>query len=220
MPSILELSFQGTHAPRVQKWIMTRLLKRPVFLLTGIVPLLVLGFISYRQVGSGFMPVMDEGGFILDYRTPPGTALSETDRLLRQVEDIITATPEVLTYSRRTGTQLGGGLTEANEGDFFIRLKPLPRRPIEDVMDDIRKKVEREVPGIDIELAQLMEDLIGDLTAVPQPIRDQTVLRQPIPACRRGPASGRCHRWNTRRGGCTQRHRSCGGRAGHPDGPN
>ncbi len=155
---------------RAYEWIMERLLKRPILLLAGIVPLLALGFIAYHQVGSGFMPVMDEGGFILDYRTPPGTALSETDRLLRQVEAIIRATPEVLTYSRRTGTQLGGGLTEANEGDFFIRLKPLPRRPIEEVMDDIRAKVERDVPGIDIELAQLMEDLIGDLTAVPQPI--------------------------------------------------
>jgi CzcA family heavy metal efflux pump len=157
-----------TH--RLYEWIMERLLKRPVLLLSGIIPLLVLGFIAYRQVGSGFMPVMDEGGFILDYRTPPGTALSETDRLLRQVEAIIKATPDVLTYSRRTGTQLGGGLTEANEGDFFIRLKPLPRRPIEEVMDEVRTKVEHNVPGIDIELAQLMEDLIGDLTAVPQPI--------------------------------------------------
>jgi CzcA family heavy metal efflux pump len=155
---------------RAYERIMERLLKRPVLLLTGIVPLLLLGYLGYRQVGSGFMPVMDEGGFILDYRTPPGTALSETDRLLRQVEAIIRATPEVLTYSRRTGAQLGGGLTEANEGDFFIRLKPPPRRPIEAVMDEIRAKVERNVPGIDIELAQLMEDLIGDLTSVPQPI--------------------------------------------------
>ncbi|WP_298439812.1 efflux RND transporter permease subunit, partial [Geobacter sp.] len=134
------------------------------------VPLLILGYVGYRQVGSGFMPVMDEGGFILDYRTPPGTALSETDRLLRQVEAIIKATPDVATYSRRTGTQLGGGLTEANTGDFFIRLKPQPRRPIDEVMDEIRGKVEQQVPGLRIELAQLMEDLIGDLTAVPQPI--------------------------------------------------
>ena len=74
------------------------------------------------------------------------------------------------TYSRRTGAQLGGGLTEANEGDFFVRLKPLPRRPVEAVMDDVRQKVEAQVPGLNIEMAQLMEDLIGDLTAVPQPI--------------------------------------------------
>jgi multidrug efflux pump subunit AcrB len=113
---------------------------------------------------------MDEGGFVLDYLAPPGTSLSETDRLLRQVEAILRKTPEVATYSRRTGAQLGGGITEANEGDFFVRLKPLPRRPIEAVMDEVRQKVLQQVPGLDIDMAQLMEDLIGDLTAVPQPI--------------------------------------------------
>ena len=86
------------------------------------------------------------------------------------MEAILRTTPEVATYSRRTGLQLGGGITEANEGDFFVRLKPLPRRPIEEVMDDVRQQVLQQVPGLDIEMAQLMEDLIGDLTAVPQPI--------------------------------------------------
>ena len=101
---------------------------------------------------------------------PAGTSLTETDRLLRQVEKILEKTPEVSTYSRRTGLQLGGGITEANEGDFFVRLKSLPRRPIEAVMDDVRDRVETSVPGLEIEMAQLMEDIIGDLTAVPQPI--------------------------------------------------
>jgi CzcA family heavy metal efflux pump len=150
--------------------LMRRVLARPALLLLGLVPLLGAGYVAYRQVGSGFMPTMDEGGFILDYRTAPGTSLTETDRLLRQVEAILKATPEVQTYSRRTGTQLGGGLTEANEGDFFVRLKPPPRRPIEEVMDDVRARVEQQVPGVDVELAQLMEDVIGDLTSVPQPI--------------------------------------------------
>ena len=162
---------------RLTEWVharyealMRRVLARPWLALVGVVPLLLVGFLAYRHVGSGFMPAMDEGGFVLDYRTPPGTSLTETNRLLQQVEAIIRADPAVDTYSRRTGTQLGGGVTEANEGDFFIRLKPLPRPPIDEVMNRIRTKVEREVPGIQIELAQLMEDLIGDLTAVPQPI--------------------------------------------------
>lgn len=159
-----------TRVHHLYERLMPPLFRKPRLILFGILPLLALGYIAYRQVGSGFMPAMDEGGFILDYRTPPGTALSETDRLLRQVETIIKSTPEVATYSRRTGTQLGGGLTEANTGDFFIRLKPQPRRPIDAVMDEIRGKVEEQVPGLKIELAQLMEDLIGDLTAVPQPI--------------------------------------------------
>ena len=130
----------------------------------------VLGYAAWSHVPSGFMPHMDEGGFILDYKAQPGAALSDTDRLLRQVETIITATPGVASYSRRTGLQLGGGLTEADEGDYFIRLKGGSRRSIDAVMAEIRQKVDAEVPGLQIETAQLMEDLIGDLTAVPQPI--------------------------------------------------
>ena len=165
------------HGGRIAHWFITRyealmrgVLARPIWLLAGVIPLLAAGFLAYQATGSGFMPAMDEGGFILDYRSQPGTSLTETDRLLRQVETIIKANPNVATYSRRTGAQLGGGVTEAYEGDFFIRLKPFPREPIEHVMDQVRTQVEKSVPGLDIELAQLMEDMIGDLTAVPQPI--------------------------------------------------
>ena len=150
--------------------LLTALLARPAWLLLGVVPLLALGWVAYRHTGSGFMPAMDEGGFVLDYRAPPGTSLTETDRRLRQLEKILQSIPEVSSYSRRTGIQLGGGLTEANEGDYFVRLKPPPRRTIDEVMDEVREKVQQRVPGVTIELAQLMEDLIGDLTAVPQPI--------------------------------------------------
>jgi multidrug efflux pump subunit AcrB len=149
---------------------MQRLLRQPRFVIVFLVPLLLFGFLAFKNVGSGFMPVMDEGGFILDYISPPGTSLAEADRLLRQVESVLQETPEVQTYSRRTGLQLGGGVTEANIGDFFVRLKPFPRRGIEEVMNDVREEIEKHIPGLQVELLQLMEDLIGDLTSVPQPI--------------------------------------------------
>jgi multidrug efflux pump subunit AcrB len=152
------------------QWMMRRMLPRPWIVLIVLIPVLIGGYLAFVNLGTGFMPHMDEGGFILDYVAPAGTSLPETDRLLRQVEQILRATPELQTYSRRTGTQLGGGLTEANTGDFFVRLKPLPRRPIDDVMEDIRQQIAKTVPGLDVELRQLMEDLIGDLTAVPEPV--------------------------------------------------
>jgi CzcA family heavy metal efflux pump len=155
---------------RVYEAIMQRILARPLLVVLLVLPLLGAGYAAFKHIGSGFMPAMDEGGFILDYRAEPGTSLTETDRLLQQVEAIIKANPYVDTYSRRTGTQLGGGLTEAYEGDFFVRLIAGKRPPIETIMDDIRSRVEQNVPGLDIELAQLMEDVIGDLTSVPQPI--------------------------------------------------
>ncbi|MDC8446910.1 MAG: efflux RND transporter permease subunit [Nitrospira sp.] len=150
--------------------LMTRVLRAPWFMAVVLVPFLALGWVGYHQIGSGFMPVMDEGGFVLDYLAPPGTSISETDRLVRQLEVILRDTPEVQTYSRRTGLRLSGGLTEANNGDLFVRLGPLPRRPIHDVMDEVRQRIEHQIPGLQIEMAQLMEDLIGDLTAVPEPI--------------------------------------------------
>ena len=146
------------------------LLRRPALLLLGVLPLLLAGVLAYRQVGSGFMPKMDEGGFTLDYRSEPGTSLVETNRLLQQVEQIIQSNPYVSTYSRRTGLQLGGGLTEANTGDIFVRLKHGPRPPTDSVMERIREQVAAQVPGLDVEVTQLMEDMIGDLTEVPQPI--------------------------------------------------
>lgn len=164
---------KGPFTRRVEEFyarLMRRVLGRPVLALLFVVPLLLLGAVGFHSAKSGFMPVMDEGGFILDYVSPPGTSLSETDRLLRKVETVLRETPEVQTYSRRTGLQLGGGITEANTGDFFVRLKPRPRRDIDEVMDEVRTKVETTVPGLQIEVLQLMEDLIGDLTSVPQPV--------------------------------------------------
>ena len=143
------------------------------WLIAPIVALLMLaaGAASYLHLETGFMPVIDEGGFVLDYTAPPGTSLAESDRLLRQVETIIKTIADVDNFSRRTGLQLGAaGVTEADEGDFFVHLKPAPRRPIDEVMADVRTRIEAEIPGLQIETLQLMEDLIGDLTAVPQPI--------------------------------------------------
>jgi multidrug efflux pump subunit AcrB len=156
---------QAAHA-----WLLERLLRRPAFVLAGVVPLLLVSYVAYRHIGSGFLPAMDEGGFVLDYRAPSSTSLSETDRRLRELEKILAQTPEVLSYSRRTGLVLSGSVTEANEGDYFVRLKPLPRRPLAAVMDEVRERAATQVPGLELEFAQLMEDLIGDLTAVPQPI--------------------------------------------------
>lgn len=148
-----------------------RAFRLPVLFAAIVAALLaVSGYVAWRNVPSGFMPKMDEGGFVLDYKAQSGASLEDTDALLRRVETIISATPEVASYSRRTGVQLGGGLTEADEGDYFIRLKGGSRRGIEAVMTGMREKIAAEVPGLEVELIQLMEDLIGDLTAVPQPI--------------------------------------------------
>jgi CzcA family heavy metal efflux pump len=160
-----------THAfQQGYRRLMKTIMAHPWLLAAGVLPLLIGGTFAYSRVGSGFLPKMDESGFVLDYLTPPGTSLAETDRLLGQVDAILKTVPEIATYSRRTGTQLGGGITEANQGDYFIDLKAPPRRSVWSVMDAVRGQIEQQIPGLEVETAQLIEDLIGDLTAVPQPI--------------------------------------------------
>jgi CzcA family heavy metal efflux pump len=132
--------------------------------------ILVMTYILYNHIGNDFMPDMDEGTFVLDYLSPPGTSLDETNRILMNVENILMAIPEVETYSRRSGTQLGFFLTEANNGDFLVKLKKHRSRAIDEVIAEVREKVESSEPRLQIEFGQLMMDVIGDLTNNPSPV--------------------------------------------------
>jgi multidrug efflux pump subunit AcrB len=146
------------------------LLRRPAILGIILVPLLVIGYIGYSKVPTGFMPKVDEGGFIMDYFTAPGTSLDETGREVAQIDALLKANPEVETFSRRLGTGLGGNLGQSYHGDYFVRLKPDHHQPTDIVAAAMRDEVTARVPGVQVGVAQLMEDLIGDLTSVPQPI--------------------------------------------------
>jgi CzcA family heavy metal efflux pump len=134
--------------------------------------LCAVGYVEYRLIGTDFLPHMDEGAIILDYWTPPGTSLTDTDAMLRHAEDVIRSLPDVASYSRRTGTQLGFFITEPNRGDYVIRLKPRhARRPVDVVIDDLRARIQAIEPAIRTDFGQLLEDNIGDLTGgAPQPI--------------------------------------------------
>jgi multidrug efflux pump subunit AcrB len=160
-----------TWLKRTHGRLLTRLFERPLLLVPGLAVLLVVGYIAYAHVGSGFLPKMDEGGFVLDYYTAPGTSLAETNRELSQLEAILKASPYVYTYSRRTGAGLGGDLKEAYQGDFFVRLiDPSKRPPIWSVMDDLTGQITSKVPGINLDPHELIDDMIGDMVGRPQPI--------------------------------------------------
>ena len=150
--------------------LLDSLFARPWLFGFALVPLLAVGWFAYSAVPTGFMPAVDEGGFVLDYYTPAGTSLTETSREVAQIDAMLSATPEVATFSRRLGIGLGGDLGESYHGDYFVRLKADHKRSTPAVMAAVLADVQAKVPGVQVELAQLMEDLIGDLTAVPQPI--------------------------------------------------
>jgi multidrug efflux pump subunit AcrB len=130
------------------------------------------GFFSYQGLGSDLLPEMDEGGFILDYFTPAGASLTESNRILEHVDRILASTPEVEITSRRTGLEMGlAAVTEANRGDFTVRLKAHRSRSIDEVMEDLREQIKGAEPTLDIEFTQVLQDMIGDLSNSPEPIQ-------------------------------------------------
>ena len=140
-------------------------------IITG-VALLALGYLGHRFIGSGFLPDMDEGAFVLDYFTPGGTALAETDREVHVAEQILASTPEITGTSRRTGAELGLFATGQNTGDIVARLRPHAdrSRSIFEVMDEVRTKVNAAVPRLRIEFVQILSDVINDLAGAGHPV--------------------------------------------------
>jgi CzcA family heavy metal efflux pump len=150
---------------------MRAIVKRRWVLAASSVVVIALSVLCYSFLGTDFLPAMDEGGFILDYFTPPGSSLAESNRILQHIEEILKSTPEVENTSRRTGLQLGlAAVTEANNGDFTVRLKKDRKRDIDDIIADLRSEIESTEPATKVEFVQLLQDMIGDLTSAPEPV--------------------------------------------------
>ncbi len=183
------IDFQAWHDPEAAKpsWLtrshaslLKHVFRRPVYIGVAVLLLIIMGGLSFTQLGTGFFPNLDEGGFVLDYQTAPGTSLGETRREIAQVEDILRADPAVESFSTRIGAGFGGDFAEPNQGDIVVRLVSLGNRPgIDGVMVRIGNAITANVPGVDTDLHQLIGDEIGDLTGVPQPIEVKLAAADP-----------------------------------------
>ena len=174
---------EKSHDVKEQKWVGFFIYKPYISYLFMAVLIAAVLFI-FPRLQTGFLPQMDEGSIVMDYNSPPGTSLEETDRMLRQVEKIIVKHPDVQAYSRRTGTQMGFFITEPNTGDYLIQLKKNKSKPTEEVINDIRQQIENTQPALRIDFGQVIGDMLGDLMTSVQPIEikifgsDQHILQQ------------------------------------------
>ena len=164
--------------------LLTWLYRKP-WIATGIVLLLAVGGWSASiRLSSGFLPDLDEGTIVLDYHSPAGTDIEETDRLCRQMERIILNHPDVDTYSRRTALGMSFKTRPSNFGDYLIQLKKDRKKTTPEVISDLRHSLSQAVPVVTIDFGQRISDLLGDLMSTPKPIEikifgnDYTTLQQ------------------------------------------
>ena len=168
---------EAAHAPaagpleRFYTRTLDSTMRAPVVGLIVALLLGVTGVLLFMRVGTGFLPEADEGGFVIDYLSPAGSALEETNTILQGVEQILQKTPDIAAFTRRTGSELGLFATQQNKGDILVRLKPRgERRPAEEVISDLRDKLTEAAPQLEIEFIQLLQDMIGDLEGAAEPI--------------------------------------------------
>lgn len=157
------------HEVKNQRWVSFFIL-RPWISMAAVIMLIVSIVLIVPVLQTGFLPVMDEGSIVLDYNSPPGTSLEETDRMLREAEKIIVKIPDVEAYSRRTGTQMGFFITEPNRGDYLIQLKKKRSRSTDEVINEIRQKIQASQPALTIDFGQVITDMLGDLMSSVQPV--------------------------------------------------
>ena len=155
---------------RIYETVVRAALKRRGLTMAACGLVLLLGIFIYTNLESEFLPPMDEGGFVIDYFTPPGTSLAETHRQLLEAEKILRTIPELASYSRRTGARLALSIAEPNTGDFLVKLKSGRKRKTVDVISELRRRFNQGLPGINWEFPGILGDLIGDLMWAPKPI--------------------------------------------------
>jgi multidrug efflux pump subunit AcrB len=162
-----------------ERW-LRRALERPRLLLLFSLVLIAVSYVCYHFSGSDLLPEMDEGGFVLDYLMPAGSSLTETNRVVSHIEELLRNTPEVESTSRRTGLQLGlAAVTEANYGDILVKLKGKRHRGIDEVIAEVRGKVTQQEPALNVEFTQVLQDMIGDLTSAPEPVQIKLFSQDP-----------------------------------------
>lgn len=168
---------ESTHEGRERRidpllTLLDKVLAKPKWAVVSCAVLVLSVFPLSQLLQTGFMPDIDEGSFVLDYFAPPGTSLSDTDHIAQQIEDVLAHTPDVRNWSRRTGARLALAAAETSRGDILVRLNPSAQRhrSTTEVMDDVRTRLKQQLPGIDIELTQILQDLINDLADSPAPV--------------------------------------------------
>lgn len=133
---------------------------------------LTLTVVMVSALPTDFLPRLDEGQFEIAYRMPVGTALAASDAAALAIERVVLADPAVESEGRVTGIDTNGfSPTPVRAGIVRVRLKPLGRRAsFETVAGRLRAAIGSAVPAAQLDVHQILEDVINDVSGAPSPI--------------------------------------------------
>jgi len=136
----------------VYRSLIERAVRRRYAVIGSAVALLVLVFFLIGDLGSEFLPQVDDGGVSVGVFLPPGTTPDETNRVSLIVEDTFKEMPYIESTFALIGGHLGGGIINERPATarWSIQLAPANQRrdmPAGVWVDKLQRKLE------DLELA-------------------------------------------------------------------
>lgn len=100
----------------------------------------------FANIGKGFLPLQDEGRFLVSFKTPLGSSLEYTNEKLKEIEERLSAYQEIDNYFSTIGM---GETGQANRGTVIIKLTPQNSGRMHQYafIDQLRGTLE-EIPGV------------------------------------------------------------------------
>ena len=128
---------------------------------------LLFGGLLASQLGTEFLPALEEGNLWIRASMPPTISLEAGEPIVNRIREILKSHPEVITVVSQHGRpDNGSDATGFFNAEFFVPLKPFgewePGRVKEDLVKDLQAEFSREFTGIDFNFSQYIQDNIEE----------------------------------------------------------
>jgi len=143
-------------------------IKRPKEIIIGSISLVIVSLFILSRLGSEFVPSLDEGDIAIQALRAPGTSLSQSVEMQKDVEKLLKTFPEVNTVISRIGTaEVATDAMPPNIADTYVLLKPKkqwpkPRKTKEELIEKMEIALET-LPGNNYEFSQPIELRFNEL---------------------------------------------------------
>jgi cobalt-zinc-cadmium resistance protein CzcA len=139
-----------------------------------VVPVAMAGFVGslllFQHLGQEFVPTLDEHDIAMHAMRIPSTGLTQSTKMQRQIEKIVSTFPEVAFVFSKTGTaEMASDPMPPNVSDTFIILKPRTEWPnADEPKSSLLKRLEaalQTLPGNNYEFTQPIQMRFNELIA-------------------------------------------------------
>ncbi len=171
-------SEQDGAALRALKWMVSPLirisLRTPTLLLIATWVIVAIAGLQLAQLGRNFLPAFDEGSVQVNVTLPPGSSLQASNQVSTNIDGVFksmqksSTNPDgaILNFVRRTGrAQMDEHASPVNFGEYILSMNPHAEHNREKMIADLRERIGKEVPGVDIEVEQPLAHLISHMVS-------------------------------------------------------